>query len=339
MRKISFLILALLVVMGLNFTTHATTSRSELNSAINNAAAYILRTVQNPEISTVGGEWAVIGLARSEYLVPNSFFMRYHSAVSSHLRENNGVLDARRHTEYSRVILALSAAGFDPLDIAGFNIIIPLGDFEQTVWQGVNGPVFALLALDSLDYEIPQNQTAQTQATREMYLAEILRRQTPDGGWNMSAGTNGAPISRNERGQADLTGMALQALAPYQDNIAVRNATRRALIFLSRNQDLSGGFSGSFTGGTSTVESAVQVLVALTELGISVDDPRFVKNGSTLVDNILSFQNANGSFSHTRESNDSDLMSTEQALYGLVAAQRALNGENSLYSMNDRRTP
>jgi hypothetical protein len=78
----------------------------------------------------------------------------------------------------------------------------------------------------------------------------------------------------------------------------------------------------------------VQVLVALCELGISVDDARFVKNGKTLVDNILSFQNADGSFKHVHDGS-SNQMATEQALYALVAAQRAAKSKNTLYDMTD----
>ena len=336
MKKIFLLVIALLLTAGFSQTAFATAD-PRLDTAVSNAASYLLRTVPNPQVAAVGGEWSVIALARSEHNVPNAFYERYHRALIQHLRENNGVLDTRRHTEYSRVILALTAVGYDPSDVAGFNLLLPLGDFEQTIWQGINGPIFALIALDSLTYEIPINSTAATKATREMYIAEILRRQTSDGGWNMTAGLGGASISRNERGQADITGMALQALAPYQNNPAVRNATRRALIFLSRSQDPGGGFGSGSAGNSGTVESAVQVLVALNELDISVNDTRFVKNGNNLIDNILSFQNSDGSFSHSRDSTESDLMSTEQALYGLVSAQRALAGRNSLYSMNDRR--
>ena len=334
MRKLMSLLLSVILLLALAAPVGAASSR-ELDAAVSGAAAYLLRTVRSPEVGTLGGEWSVIGLARSGHSVPDSWFESYHRNVTRYVRERGGVLDERRLTEYSRVILAMTAAGFDPRDVAGHDLTVPLGDFDRVIWQGVNGPIFALLALDSLGYDIPRNPSARTQATRELFVAEILRRQTPDGGWNLSAGANGAEVGRNERGDADLTGMALQALAKYQDDPTVRAATNRALRFLSRTQDASGGFSSGLAGGEPTVESAAQVLVALTELGIPVNDPRFVKNGNTIVDNILSFQNADGSFSHSPGSNEPSLMATEQALYGLVAAQRAAGGMNSLYRMGN----
>ncbi|MCL2216862.1 MAG: terpene cyclase/mutase family protein, partial [Defluviitaleaceae bacterium] len=307
-----------------------------LDTAITRAASYILRAVPNPTMGSVGGEWAVIGLARSRQHVSGAYFRRYFNAVERHVRERGGVLHERRITEYSRVILGLVAAGFDPRDVAGFNLMLPLGDFERTIWQGINGAIFALLALDSQNFDVPVNPDATVQATREMYVNEILRRQTPDGGWNLTAGMNG-PVGANEKGDPDVTGMALQALAKYQDNPEVSAAIGRALDFLSGIQNADGGFTGNFSGGESVLESAVQVLVALTELGIPVDDPRFVKNGNTLVDNVISFQNPNGSFRHSYGSTESNLMSTEIGLYGLVAAQRAAQGRNSLYRMCDAR--
>jgi hypothetical protein len=211
---------------------------------------------------------------------------------------------------------------------------MPLADFNAAIWQGVNGPIWALIALDSNNYEVPINPNAQVQSTRELFISEILRRQTPDGGWNLTAGAGGS-VAPNEVGDPGLTGMALQALARYDDNADVYEAIQRALSFLSRTQTANGGFSSTFSGSGSDVESAVQVLVALTTLGISLDDTRFVKNGNSVLDNVLSFAQPNGSFLHSLDGGGDNQMSTEQAFYGLVAAQRAMRGQNSLYDMTD----
>jgi len=290
--------------------------------------------VPSPEFGPVGGEWLILGLARSGRDLPNSFFEDYHRRVEAHVRERNGALDERRFSEYSRTVLGLTAAGFDPRNVAGFDLTLPLGDFVQTIWQGINGPIFALLALDSLGYTIPTSQGAQIQATRGRYIAEILRRQTSDGGWNLTAGMTGA-VGVNERGDADVTGMALQALANYQHMPEVRAAIDRAISFLSGTQNANGGFTSGFAAGTETVESVAQVIVALGELGISIHDPRFVKSGNTLVDALLGFRNADGGFRHSQGQSTTNLMSTEQAFFALVSAQRGLQGRNSLFHMSD----
>jgi hypothetical protein len=293
-----------------------------LDKAVSDAAAYMLRSVKAPEVGSIGGEWAVIGLARSGYDVPDSYFENYYRTVEQYVEDCGGVLHEKKYTEYSRVILGLTAAGYDPRDVAGYDLTAPLGDFERTIWQGINGPIWALIALDSMNYPIPENPAAKTQATRDRYIAEILRRQTPDGGWDLD----------DRKGDPDMTGMALQALARYQHKPDVKAATDRAIALMSEIQDDTGGYRG---WNSVNSESAVQVLVALCALGISQDDARFVKNGHTLVDNILTFKNADGSFKHTEDNQGESQMSSEQAFYGLIAAQRARDGKNSLYDMTD----
>lgn len=108
--------------------------------------------------------------------------------MTAQVKACGGVLHPRKYTEYSRVILALTAIGADPRDVAGYDLLVPLGDFERTIAQGVNGAAFALLALDAGEYEIPRNPAAATQATRQMYVDTILARQLPDGGWNLTGG-------------------------------------------------------------------------------------------------------------------------------------------------------
>ena len=321
MRKPLAFIISVILIAGLAAPAHAA-DKQELDAAIDSTAAYLLSVVKNPQVDPVGGEWAVMGLARSGYGVSDAYFENYYRTVEKYVKDNDGILHDKKYTEYSRVIIGLTAAGYDARDVAGYDLTAPLEDFANTVWQGINGPVFALIALDSMDYP---------NSRRDDYITEILRRQLSDGGWNLTAGANGIPGS-GEKADPDITGMALQALAKYQDKPEVKAAVDKALSFLSASQDKDGGYS---SWGSMNSESVVQVLVALCELGVSVGDARFVKNGNTLVDNVLSFSNADGSFRHTTDGSGNSQMSTEQAFYGLVAARRAAAGKNSLYRMGD----
>lgn len=304
---------------------------ADLDAAIKDTASYIYNTVKNPQVGSVGGEWAVLGLARSGYNVPEKYYRDYYANVEQYVKDCQGVLHDKKYTEYSRLAVALTSIGRDPRRVAGYNLLTPLGDFDKTIWQGINGPVWALIALDSGGYPMPQNPAAATQATRDMYVQEILRRQLSDGGFSLFGGT-AAATSGDQVSDPDITGMALQALAKYQDRAEVKKVIDEALACMSQKQDSKGGFS---SWGTANSESVVQIIVALTELGIPLDDPRFVKNGHTLLDNLLSFRLGGKGFLHTADGNGSNQMAAEQALYGLVAAQRALNGKNSLYRMGD----
>jgi hypothetical protein len=170
---------------------------------------------------------------------------------------------------------------------------------------------------------MPNNPNAKVQATREMYTNHILEKQTPDGGWALSG----------DVADPDVTGMALQALSKYQNNEKVKTATEKALNCLSKMQKENGGFSSYKTENS---ESCVQVLVALCELGISVDDVRFVKNGKSVLDNLFTYYDSGKGFKHIHE-DSTNLMATEQCFYALVALKRANEGRNTLYDMSDAK--
>ncbi len=329
-RSIS-LLLAIIMLLGLSVNAFAAVSDDTLADAITDTAQYMYRTVKTPQVGSIGGEWTVIGLARSGYEVPEEYYQDYYATVEKYVEACKGVLHEKKYTEYSRLIVALSSIGMDARNVAGYDLTYALGDYDKTIWQGLNGPIWALIALDSRNYPMPQNKEAKTQATRQMYIDRILECQLDDGGWSLFGGTAAATRGDNVS-DPDITGMALQALAKYQDQEAVKTATEEALACMSKKQNANGGF-GSW--GTDNSESCVQIIVALSELGISLDDPRFVKNGNTTLDNLMTFYLPGNGFLHTASGSGSNQMASEQAFYGLVAAQRAREGKNSLYRMSD----
>lgn len=326
-RKSISLLLALIAVLALTGMASASVPSADLKQAAQKTGAYVLRVVQEPQPGSIGGEWAVIGLSRSGYDVPQSYWDDYYKAVEDYVKEEKGVLHTKKYTEYSRVIVALTAIGADPTNVGGYNLLTPLGDFDKTIWQGINGPIWALIALDSGNYDMPVNPDAETQATRQLYIDEILSRQLDDGGWSLT-GKGGSGAS-----DPDITGMALQALAKYQSQTAVKKATDKALDCLSKLQAADGGYSSY---GIANCESCAQVIVALCELGIDLKDPRFIKDGNTLVENLFTYLKSDGSFMHIASGDSgSNQMATEQGFYALAAILRAEQGSPSLYRMTD----
>ena len=296
---------------------------NKVDTTLESVGNYLYETVKEPQVGSIGGEWAVLGLARCDMDIPDAYFENYYQTVTKYVKDSDGVLHNKKYTEYSRVIVALTAIGKNPQNIAGYNLLTPLGDYEKTIWQGVNGAIWALIALDSGNYDMPNNKNAKVQATREMYINHILKKQTSDGGWALSG----------DVADPDVTGMALQALSKYQNNEKVKTATEKALNCLSKMQKENGGFSSYETENS---ESCVQVLVALCELGISVDDVRFMKNGKSVLDNLFSFYDRGKGFKHIH-GDSTNLMATEQCFYALVALKRASEGRNTLYDMRDAK--
>ena len=302
-------------------TLSAQQQKEVLADTLAKTGSFLQESVAEPTFGSVGGEWLVMGLARSGLEISDEYYEIYFQNLCAYTAQQGGVLHAKKYTEYSRVILAVTAIGRDPTDVGGFNMLQPLADFEQTVFQGINGPIFALLALDCGNYEIPENTVGSTQATRDLYVDYIINAQLENGGWSLMGG----------EAEIDVTAMALQALANYQDRKDVAEAVEKGLAVLSERQNDQGGYQYNAAESVSS-ESVSQVIVALAELGIALDDSRFVKNGNTLLDALMQFQQEDGGFSHLMDG-ETDLLATEQAFYALVAADRIAQGESSLYRM------
>ena len=320
MKRSGSKLLCILLLLSLLLSL---TACGKPETQLEKTAGYLQAQIAEPGTGSVGGDWLIFGLARSGVKVPQKYFDAYYENVEAAVREKNGVLSDRKYTEYSRTVLALTAIGKNPADVAGFDLLKPLADFEQVTRQGINGTIFALLALDSGNYEIPENPDAAVQATRQMYVDELLARALPDGGWTL---TGGEP-------DVDITAMTLQALAKYRDQADVTAAVERGLAVLSSLQEPDGGY---VSWGSSNSESVAQVIVALTELGVPLDDERFTKNGITVEDALLRFAQENGAFVHVRDgSGGDDGRATKQAFYALAAIHRAETGETTLYDMTD----
>ena len=277
---------------------------------------------------TSGGEWVALGLARSGS-ISDTLAEQYAQAAYQYVKKKgSSTMSDSKSTENSRMILALTSIGKDPSDVAGYDLLEPLADLDYVKSQGINGPIFALIALDSHDYEIPKAVAGKTQTTREALIDAILAAQLSDGGWNVNG--NGA--------DADMTAMAIQALAPYySSNAKVKSAVDDALKRLSKMQEVNGGYT---SWGTANAESVAQVIVALTSLGIDpASDGRFIKNGYSTLDALATFYNDKGGFKHSQsDMTASNGLATEQAYYALASWYRLKAGKTSLYDMSDVTT-
>lgn len=294
----------------------AKTGAYQLN-ALNNAPAFLQ-------------EWSILGLARAGIEVPENFYETYYASAYEKVQEQKSVTSRpwdNKVTETQRLALALTAIGKNPADVGGVNLL----DYswnKETYWngtvlgdmQGSNELIYALLAINahaSLKESRPESVTMTEQQMIDKLLGVY---QAPEGGFGLSGPSF----------DVDITGMALQALAPYY-NIRedVKTAVDKAVTHLSQAQGTDGSYGNP--------EATSQVIVALCTLGIDPDqDERFIKVGSSLVDGLLMYALEDGSFRHSMNGG-SDGMATEQALYTLAALSRfyAEPRGNSLYNMND----
>lgn len=262
------------------------------------AEEYLLKMVPAPQPGSIGGEWAVLALARGEAEVPSGCFEGYLDRLEESLKACNGVLHPVKRTEYARTALALAALGEDPAAFRGFDLLSPLLDVQAVKLQGNNGPIWALIALDSGDY-------SGVDEARKALLAEVLAAQASDGGY---------PIASGSASNVDMTAMALTALSSHLSDAAAKTSVNRALEYLSSAE-------------ITSCESWAQLLLAYSSLGMQAEAAQALESMATYA--------IDGGYRHDFDQQSADAMASEQAAYAIVAYERMLDGRNKLFDMKD----
>jgi LPXTG-motif cell wall-anchored protein len=270
-----------------------TVSETELNHSVEAATQYVL----SHEIT----EWEAIALRGAGKTIPSNYLEK----VKSIIKEKQGSFS--RITDTERYVLGILAAGANPTNIEGYNLVDSIYNGNVTK-QGLNGVAYALLALDSANFEIP----ATAKWTRESLVDYLLERQNADGGWAW----DGSATS-----DIDTTGMVLTALAPYKNQSVVTAKVEVAVQFLTDQ------YNEAKIDNSST---AAQVIIALSALGIDSNGSLFTKDDSSLLQLLISFQNADGGFDW-QGGDVSDVFSTQQGIQAVVAYQLFVQGKGSLY--------
>ncbi|MGL4737218.1 MAG: prenyltransferase/squalene oxidase repeat-containing protein [Cellulosilyticaceae bacterium] len=318
----------------------------KVTKALDQTTEYMLKNVSKPQFGSVGGEWAVFGLARRGVQVPKEYYENYYKHIEEVVKTEHSKQSRKwksKVTETQRLAIAVAAIRKDPTNVKGVNLIdysfnkgknMPdLSKADQPLGnrQGLNELVFGLIAMDLKKTPQPKN----VEITRNQIISKIIKHYTtPDGGFSLS--------TEGKLGEIDITAMTIQSLAPYYKQKGFEHVTKAvddALKFLSLNQKKNGGFVDSLSFSDQSIlgncESAVQVVTALCSLGIDpTTDKRFIKNGRNLIDEILSYQLPNGGFEHVKGQGVNQ-MATEQGYYGLVAYERLIQGKSRIYDMTE----
>jgi len=260
-------------------------------------------------------EWEAVGIVRAGGTLPAS----YLTNATAQVKQSAGTF--RKVTDLERLILGIKAAGGDPTSVSGVNLIDKMVNHEKMTAQGTNGPIFALIALNSDKYTMPSTATW----NQDKLVTWLLSAQNSDGGF---------PLATGEASSVDMTAMAVAALAPERTQAKVQTAIDQAVQYLSAQQQANGGYS-AYNDDSS--ESVSQVIVALTSAGINPKDARFTKSNGDLITRLSQFRQANGTYSHTVGS-ASDNIATEQALLALVAYQQYMNSGNTIYNLANTAT-
>lgn len=243
-KSLTILILSLSVSLSLGLAAHTTLAQSNPGLL---AAQYLLS--KQSASGDIGGfqisGWAMMGLAANQVA---------NQALSNYLEQNSASLTSASATDIERTILALIAAGKNPYQAAGLDLVALLKSKAQNNQIGspslVNDDMFGVLALLA-------SQVGPNDPLVQGSLQLIGRAQRADGsvGWS----TSGAGDSNN-------TAVAIQTMKlaqqfGYQTTIDLD----KAVTYLKRTQNTDGGFSyqpGQESDGAST-SWVIQAILSL----------------------------------------------------------------------------
>lgn len=176
---------------------------------IYDATGKYIASLGTPSVGDTGGEWMIIDLLRAGQACPEGYYENVVKYIQAKINDKEQ-LHRAKGTDNARVILALTAAGYDVTNVAGHNLLMGLTDMTYVQYQGINGPIWALIAFDSHNYEIPVGPNAAEQVTREKLITYILDKQLADGGWALTGNNADADMT----GIYNLSGQYLLIKAP-----------------------------------------------------------------------------------------------------------------------------
>jgi hypothetical protein len=149
---------SLKTLQGAINTDQINTLEPEITASLKKTSDYMLVAAANPTIQS--GLWETLCFARGGYAVPAGYYELFYSNVIKELEEGGGTISGdRTNTDYSKTILALTAIGKDPTNVGGYNLLSKLSNFTQIKRGGMMAYVWAMIALDSNNYEIPLTTT------------------------------------------------------------------------------------------------------------------------------------------------------------------------------------
>lgn len=255
-------------------------------------------------------EWHIMGMSTYQLYNNETAFVTSETArqkaidnAIAYIADPSQVAFSTPDAVYAKQILTLRALGADPRKLTSVNHtkLDAVELLKKTTTESIYNAPYVLLAYQQGDYD--------SAAEEQAVIDFILSAQDETGGWEPQWG-------------ADTTGTVLLSLAAYypeagaEDAWGVKDAVDRAVAWLSGEQNTTGAYAA---WGADSANSTACAIWGLTALGIDPSsDARFIKDGGTLFDGLLSLATAeNDGFIYGGTWNDN---ATEQAFRALTAA-------------------
>lgn len=313
-QKILIILATLSLVIGFFAVPAGVFAAVTVDEAIDGGASKILST------GKLADDWQSLGVARSNTPASKEMRQARYNDIVAYLNQS----DRLSATDYERTIIGVVSIGGDPTHIPEAtthkNLVEELYQ-SNAMNSGVNAIIYGLLALQTKEYEVPENANFSIQ---EM-VDKLLSLQKADGGWALGGAV----------GDVDMTGMAITALAKYKDMPGVSTALDRSVAWLSSVQLKSGGFKGWSNENSNSLS---QALMAITLTGNDPKGALFTKD-SDMITALMTYRTADGGFKWLPTDTQSNGMALDQALYALTQYKFYLNGSGSIYDFVNNPVP
>lgn len=280
----------------------------QTDAEMTTAQALMMNIAKSDTEST--NEWMIMDMAAYHALNPDSP-QTTDAAKQAYINKAiASTTDTAGETALSKAVIILSAIGINPAELYPANsekklsAVANLKECKHDAGAWVAPYTMAAYR---------QNRSAISDKEQALVQA-VLDTQLADGRWE-------------EWGDSiQTTSNMIAGLAFYYDtNEDVKNAVDKAIEYLSTQQKDDGSFDAYGYGADSN--TAAMVVIALAAAGINPDtDDRFIKNGISVYDNLLSYAYSdNSGFGYQDNQSDPWGSSTEQGFRALIAASQVMN--------------
>lgn len=291
------------------YTVTVTVSQEQAENPYRDDMQGLVNKIINRYRDSASDDW--------EYMNVGFYSKTLNNMSSDTIAERIAKLDSTTNvamTNIDRKIMTLTANGIDCSKLSKYNDGEPYYDkngnavddlaailYNYSGGWTINGPTFALIALDMGNYTIPENALW----TREKLLETLLDHVYLSDGFGL-----------------DMVTMMMQAMAPYQNDPVYGTRVKAKLeeglkiVLDSFGTDPYGNPFGVQWGGVYTSEGASQIVCALSAMGIDIHSDVRLNNGTdSVLTSFLNYANYDkGYFHHTNTVRD-NAMATYQGCY------------------------
>lgn len=267
------------------------------------------------------GEWIILDMAAYEDTIPNAVYKTTADTKQAYIDSAIASVDQESAGEAAcaKYILVLQSIDADPQKLYPTGSDTPISAVDDLKNMEIHSSSawvapYTLIALNQGEYG--------TDELEQRIISAVLANQGEDGSW--AEWGDSIQTTSNM-----IAGLAFY----YNTDEAVKAAVDNAVTFLSAAQKEDGTFDAYGSG--SDANTAAMVVIGLSALGIDPDaDERFIKDGNSALDGLLSFAlSDNSAFGYTNNTT-ANAYATEQGFRALIAASEVMES-GTAYNVYD----